>query len=323
MSRRSGKGPVGAICRSVGVAVLAGVFALIGVGGVGAQATPVADSGIAADPAAGPCEAPEGMPQIAASPAASPVADDAAPVATPVDDEALIDDAVAAAENLANCWNAGDLEAVLGLVTPNLLQTKFGVADAEEAADVLGGMESLPPYTILEVGEVQTYDDGRASLDFDYLLGEYQYTAARWYMVEADGALLIDEEELLPPQPDVEESTVVGVAFADDESPVAFVQGADEETGGREVALLPALILNVDNTAGTERRFLSVVQVVDEEATPAAGELPEGEFVAQISLAAGDQADVALVNLQPGNYAVGEPGGESVPLTITEPAPAA
>jgi hypothetical protein len=317
MSRRSGNGPVGAIGRSVAAGALAGMVALVGVAGVGAQATPVA-TGIEASPAAGPCEAPEGTPQIAASPVASPVAADAAPAATPVDDEALIDDAVAAAENLANCWNAGDLDAVLGLVTPNLLQTKFGVADAEEAADVLGGMEELPPYTILEVGDVQAYDDGRASLDLDYLLGDHQYTAARWYMVEADGQLLIDEEELLLPQPDVEASSVIGVLFADDESPVAFGEGADEETGGREVALLPAIVLNADNTAGTERRFLSVVQVLDESATPTAGELPEGEFVAQIGLAPGDQADVALVNLQPGTYAIGEPGGESIPLTITE-----
>lgn len=323
MSRRVGDGMVGAVGRSVGAAALTGVMALAGVAGAGAQATPV--GGIAATPASGECEAPEGTPDMAAmaSPMASPAAGEAAPAATPVGDEATIEAATAAAENLANCWNAGDLDAVLGLVTPNLLQTKFGVADAEEAAEVLGGMETLPAYAIIDTGDVQTYEDGRASLDFEYLLGEHQYTAARWYMVEANGRLLIDEEELLLPQPDVEASSVIGVAFADDESPVAYGQGADEETGGRAVPLLPAIILNADNSAGTERRFLSVVRVPEDEAGTPVTELPEGDFVAQISLAAGDQADVALVNLEPGEYAIGEPGGPSVPLTITEAEPEA
>jgi hypothetical protein len=334
MSRRLGErapargATLGAAIRSARALVLAGGLALLGVAGAAAQATP--EGGVMASPAAGPCEAPEGMAGMEATPAASPMAtpeggdEGALPVGTPADDQALIDEAVAAAENLANCWNAGDLEAVVGLVTPNLLQTKFGVADAEEAAAALGGMD-LPAYSILSVGDAQTYDDGRASLDLDYLLGDHQYTAARWYMVEADGQLLIDAEELRFPQPDVEASSVIGVAFADDESPAAFVQEADE-AGARSVPFLPAIILNVDNSAGTEQRILSVVRLAEgTEGTPAAGAFPEDaeEFVAQVSVPAGDQVDVALVDLEVGSFAIGEVGGESVPLTITEPEPEA
>ena len=304
----------GAAMRSARALIVAGGLVALSIAGASAQATP--ESGSMATPADGPCDVPAGMADMA-SPMASPEADDAeAPVGTPVDDPAVIDQAVAAAENLANCWNAGDLEAVLGLVTPNLLQTKFGVASADEAATALSSME-LPLYAIVSTGDVQTYDDGRASLDLDYMLGDHQFSSARWYMVDAGGQLLIDEEEFRLPQPDVEASSVIGLAFESDDS--AIVHGVpDAETGGREVPAIEGIILNVAN-AGTENRILTVVRLGDDEtASPVAGPLPMGDFVAMVHVSGGGQTDVALLNLEPGNYAVGEMGGDSVPLTITE-----
>ncbi|MDQ3779506.1 MAG: hypothetical protein M3354_03015 [Chloroflexota bacterium] len=306
----------GAAMRSARALIVAGGLVALSIAGASAQATP--ESGSMATPADGPCEAPAGMTDMA-SPMASPEADDAeAPVGTPVEDQAVIDQAVAAAENLANCWNAGDLEAVLGLVTPNLLQTKFGVASADEAATALSSME-LPLYAIVSTGDVQTYDDGRASLDLDYMLGDHQFSSARWYMVDAGGQLLIDEEEFRLPQPDVEASSVIGLAFESDDS--AIVHGVpDAETGGREVPAIEGIILNLAN-AGTENRILTVVRLGDDEtASPVAGPLPMGDFVAMVHVPGGGQTDVALLNLEPGNYAVGEMGGDSVPLTITEAA---
>lgn len=330
MSKRWGEGlatPGGARSRALRAAravALAGGLSVVGVAGVGAQATPVG-GGIAASPAAGTCEAPEGTATAGmgmASPEATPVTeeDGALPVGTPVDDQDVIDQATAAAENFANCWNAGDVEAVAGLVTANFLGAEFGFASAEEAAEGLGGMDPLPPISPIETGDVQTYEDGRASLDLVYLLGDHQYTAARWYMVEADGQLLIDEQELTLPQPDVETTTVLGMTFADDETAIAFDAPTDAETGAREIALLPGIVLTVSNAEGTEARYVSIVRLDDEAAaTPVAGDLPEGEFVAMFAVPAGDNADVALVNLTPGGYAVGEMDGEAVALTITEP----
>ena len=328
MSKRWGEGLPGSreALRAARALALAGGLAVLGVSGAAAQATPVG-GGIAASPAAGPCEAPEGMAgmEMAATPAASPDAtpvteeDGAVPVGTPVEDEGLIDDAVAAAENFVNCWNEGDVDAVLALGTANFVQTQYGIESPEEAAEALGAEGALPPITIIETGDVQTYEDGRASLDLDYLLGDHQYTAARWYMVEADGQLLIDEQELTLPQPDVDTITNIGLTFAEDEGALAYDQGADE-AGGRTLALLPGIVLTVNNAAGTESRFVSVVRLDEAPAgTPEPGPLPEGEFVAAFAVPAGDNADVALVNLEPGSYAVGEMGGDSVPLTITEP----
>ncbi len=307
----------GAAMRTARAVALAGGLALVGIASVHAQATP--ESGMMATPADGPCEAPAGMADMG-SPMASPEAAEAeAPVGTPVDDEAVVEQAVAAATNLANCWNAGDLEAVLGLVTPNLLESKFGVASADEAATALSSME-LPLYAIVATGDVQTYDDGRASLDLDYMLGDYQYTSARWYMVDAGGQLLIDEEEYLLPQPDLEASSVIGMAFETDDSAIAYGEAADAETGGREVPAIEGIILNLTN-AGAENRIVTVVQLGDDEmASPVAGPLPMGDFVAMVSVPGGGQTDVALVGLAPGSYAIGEMGGDSVPLTITEAA---
>lgn len=322
MSRSSENGfpvdgaTITALARAARALTLAAGLALIGVVGAGAQATPSA--GLMASPAAGPCQAPNGSAAApAASPMASPVspAEATAPAGTPVSDQTLIDEAVAAATNVANCWNAGEVDAIVGLVTPHLLQTRFGAADADQGRQLLGSMQ-LPPIAVISTGDVQTYDDGRASLDFVYMLGDHQYTNARWYMVDTGNGLLIDEEQLLTPNPDVEASTVLGVSFAADDSAAAFDQGADETTGGREVTVLPAIILHGTNN-GTKTRFLSVVHEADGAAgTPAAGAMPHGEFVAQFAIAPGDQADVALVNLEPGTYAVGEEGGDSVPLTI-------
>jgi len=306
---------------------LAGVIAVVGVAGTAAQSTPEvgAGSGIMANPTTGTCEAPAGMAAMEADPAASPMASPMAsptgadevaeaPVPTPIEETATVDAAVAAAENFVFCWNAGEVEAVVGLGTANYLERQYGLASMDDAVAALSMEGALPPITLISTGAVNTYDDGRASLDLEYLLGDHQYTAARWYMVEADGLLRIDEQELRLPQPDVEASSVLGVTFADDDSPIAFDQGADD-AGNREVSALPAIILNMKND-GTALRMISVVRLEEGAASPVADTSPVGEFVAQVTLPAGSQDDVALIDLTPGTYAVGETDGGSVLLTV-------
>ncbi len=315
---------------AVRAVALAGTLALVGAGGAGAQATP--EAGIVASPTTGSCEAPDQMASTdagMASPMASPVAsEDAAaapeaPMPTPVEDEATVESAVAAAENFIYCWNAEDADAVVALGTANYLRTQYGIESLEQAAGALSQEGALPPITLLETGDVNVYNDGRASLDLVYLLGNHQYTAARWFMTEVDGELLIDEQTLRLPQPDVEASSVIGVTFADDGTPIAFGQGVNE-AGNRETPLRPAIILPVTND-GAEPRSLSVVQVAgsaaDAAATPVAGSMPEGDFVAAFGIAPGGQSDVALLDLEVGTYAVGEMGGAdgAVLLQVTEP----
>lgn len=305
--------------RTIALKAMAMVFAAsLAIGGfasgVGAQATPAG----MASPASGECMAID-----AAAPAADTAMEgtpEAAPAGTPVTDQAVTDAAIAAAENFANCWNAGDLESVLTLVTPNLLATKFLAASPEDAAAALEGMGELPAYTIVTAENAQTYDDGRASLDLVYMFGDYQLVSARWYMVMADDALLIDAEELMLPQPEGD-STVVSFTFAADGGDVAFDQGVDEETGVRAATLLPAIILHATN-ADTAPRMAMVVRIPDAMAgTPvAADSLPaDAEFVAVVTVGAEDQVDIALVGLSAGDYVLYEAGGAAAPFNVAEP----
>lgn len=297
--------------RRVAALALGGALAVAAAAPAAAQGTPEAAT---ASPAAGECVVVEaGEMAMAASPAAEAGGEEeyaATPAAADVADEA-----VAAATNLANCWNGGDLAGVLAQVTPNLLQTKFGVADGAAAEAALADMD-LPLYTIVETGAVNTYDDGRASLDLTYRLGDHQYTEARWYMVRAGDALLIDEEELLLPRPEGD-TTVIGFSVADDASPVAF----DQST---EIAAAPATILSGTNN-GAERHIFTVVRLEEGMGTPAAGERPQGEFVGQVSIAPGATEDLALLDLEPGTYVLFDPAvaGSLATLTVTEPEPTA
>jgi hypothetical protein len=258
---------------------------------------------------------------MAASPAAGMAEGTPEAVGTPVTDQATIDAAVAAAENLANCWNAGDLAALITLVTPNFLETTFGAAGVEEVAATVGGLAAAPQFAIVSTGDVQTYADGRASLDIVYMLGQYQYVDARWYMIMAGDALVIDEQELLVPQPEGD-STVVSFTFAADGGDLAFDQDVDEETGVRLGTVQPVIVLHADNDDTTQSRVAVLVRVPDAMAgTPVSGDaLPaDAEFVALISVPADDEADVAVIAPPVGSYVLFEPGGASAPMDLAEP----
>lgn len=284
---------------------LAGMLGAATVGGVVAQdATPDAMA-VACTPAAA-------TEMIAAE--ASPASDAAAETgaATPASEE-VAGRAQAAGENFVACWNSGDLGATLGLVTPNLLQTSFGVADAMAAEAALPQLD-LGPITLLEVGEASTYDDGRASIDVGYARGDHQHVDARWFLVERDGQLLIDEEQLRPV--DVEgDKAFISFSVADDATPLVF----DQST---EVASPPVLVLTAINN-GAERHVFFVVALPAGEGTPMAGDLMDaGDAIGAVSVAPGDREDVALVALPIGSYAVVDPAVEGSAASMSVVAPA-
>ncbi len=49
---------------------------------------------------------------------------------------------------------------------------------------------------------VATYDDGRTSIAVTYMLGEYQYVAATWWLAGADLALEAEDLDGLAPEGD-------------------------------------------------------------------------------------------------------------------------
>ncbi len=299
--------------RLLGLAVLLALLTLGRVSGVAAQddvASPVAS------PTTGDCVANEGEPPAMTAAAATPAADEEVtePAATPVEGDAA-DAAIAAVANYVHCYNAGDFETVLTLVTDHFIETELGVADRDEATEMAGEMnpEDTPQITLLSTDNVQSYEDDRMSVDVVYLLGEHQYVDSTIFLVmNDDDELFLDRESYNLPQPEGD-STVVGVSIADDTTPLAFDQAADEETGNRTITPFEVINIFVTNS-GTEHHSVLVLRTeAGAVATPVAeGGVPAGEeFVGQLMLDPGEQATMALLNLPEGEYVIFDPAVEN------------
>ncbi|HEU5430637.1 MAG TPA: hypothetical protein VFU81_03190 [Thermomicrobiales bacterium] len=329
-SRRRSLLPRGAA--AAGGILLGGALTLATIAGAAAQGTPAA--GMMASPTTGACTAPT-PPMLPGAPAASPMTETAmqsaatpmvepaataapaetpAPLATPAA-ASTAQDAIAAATNLVHCFNAGDFDTFIASVTPNLLQEEFGASDPAAVKAVieaaLGGAPA-PKIAVVSTGDVNTYEGGNVSLDLVYMLGDYQYVNARWFMIPADRYLILDHEQLLAPHPEGD-TTVISFSIADDSTSVAF----DQST---QIPQAPVTMLHGINN-GAKHHIFQVVELPAGAATPAPGTTPQGEFIGRISLAPGAQQDMALVGLEPGTYLLYDTGvpGSMATLTITPP----
>jgi hypothetical protein len=296
---------VPAISQSARRAVLTAQALLVsGALGLGAVA------GAAAAQDATTCTPPAAAIDMSAMSATPEAAADLAPTPAAEDVAAR---AKAAADNIAACLTAGDLGALLAQVTPNFLQTSYGLADAKAAEAALPEMGALTT-TIEEYGDVNTYDNGEVSIDVGYTSGPHQHTDARWFFIEKDGQMLLDHEHLLPP--DVEgDKAFISFSVADDASPVGFDQRS-------EIAPIAVVVLHGINN-GEQVRVFTVQELPAMEGTPMPGELPAGgTVIGKLSIAPGEQEDLALVGLEPGMYALTDAAveGSVAVLTIAEPA---
>ncbi len=307
--------------RSLGLA--AALLAMLGLSGTRAAFAQEDIASPVASPTTGDCVANEGEPPAMTAEEATPAAGEEAtePEGTPVEgDEA--DAAIAAFENFVHCYNAGDFETVLTLVTDNFIETELGLTDRDQAAEMAGEMnpEDAPQITLLSTGNVQSYEDGRMSVDAVYLLGEHQYVNSTIFLVmNDDDELFLDAESYNLPQPEGD-STVVGLAIEDDTTPLAFSQAADEETGNRTITPLEVINIFVANN-GTEHHNVLVFRTEEGAVgTPVAeGGVPAGdEFIGQLMLDPGEQATMALLNLPEGEYVIFDPAveGSAVVLAV-------
>ncbi|HEX5499971.1 MAG TPA: hypothetical protein VFX03_12125, partial [Thermomicrobiales bacterium] len=130
--------------------------------------------------------------------------------------------------------------------------------------------------------------------------------------IPADRYLFLDHEQLLQPNPEGD-TTVISYSIADDSTSVIF----DQST---QIPQAPVTLLHGTNN-GAKRHIFQVVKLADGAATPAAGTTPQGDFIGRISLAPGEQQDMALVGLEPGTYVLFDTGvpGSMATLTITPP----
>ena len=292
---------------------LAAGLALTGVAGAVAQESTPAAMG-------GECVAPEmaamDTTAAAASPAASPT-DDAALAGMPAD-EALAAEAIAAVENFTACFNAGDIAAGLSLTTPAYLMDLFGTDDVEELVTAFG-MTEVPRTEILEIGNVMTYDDGRVSVEAEYMSGDYQYIRSNLFLVQSGDTLLVDDEDYLPATSDGD-ATIISYTIADDTAPLAF----DQSMASPE---FPVVILYGANN-GAERHSVALLRLPDEAAGTPLAELPAeqvmgAEFIGTVNIDAGEREELVLVGLPVGSYLLVDllVPDSAAELTITEPEP--
>lgn len=310
----AGLSPASAFGALRAVALAAGLT-VFGVSGALAQeSTPAATPGMVE------CVAPEaGMaPATMGTPAASPATDaEAAAEGTPAD-EALAAEVIATIENYTACYNASEFGAALALTTPTYLTTLFSTDDVAQIEAALA-MSPIPTTTILSLENVLTYDDGRVSVDSEYMSGDYQYVNSRNFLVRSGDTFLVDDEEYLPATPDVETSAVVGYTIADDTTPLAF----DQSTS---VAEIEGLVLYGLNN-GVERHTVALLRLPEGTAGTPVAELPAeqmmgAEIIGAVIIEPGERAELVLLNLPVGSYVLLDPAvpDSSAELTVTEPA---
>lgn len=273
------------------------VLAFVGGRGTGAlaQLEPVASP--AASPTTGECMATGGDVDVSSMEATLGTPEPL--TGTPVDaseEEAVL----AAAQNFVYCYNAGDFETLVQVVTPNLLLDLFGIEDPSVAVEALQA-EQLPPITLLGVGEVESFEDGRVGLDLQYLLGESQVVSATHYFVEEGGNYLVDEEVYNAPQIEGD-STLIGVSVSDEADSFAFDQGADD-IGNRTIPPIGIINVFVTNGSTNQQIFEMYTLVGGTEGTPVSEGMAAGaELVGRLSLAPGEAATMALADLPIGGY---------------------
>jgi uncharacterized cupredoxin-like copper-binding protein len=287
------------------VAVCAAMTLLIG--GVGQSMAVFAQDGTPeASPPAGPCDAPAlppgtPTPQMQGSPVAAPAGTEEAeaPAASPEAgtpaDEATTKAAVAAVENLVNCLNGGNYEGVAALFTPNMVMQ---IAGTTNPYDVLPSLQGLA-FRDFQTSTVETYADGRLTVEVTYRETEYQYVHERWWLVQDGEYWKLDGFDTLTPEPEGD-TAVVGVALGAADNEFSLVPDTDSATQS------PVLIFHATN-GGKVAHMLAVLklpegmtmdQVMKDESLQS-----QVEFIGSVDyVAPGESMDLALINLPAGEY---------------------
>lgn len=227
-----------------------------------------------------------------AAPAASPVVEEQAGT---VADETTTAEATAAAQNVVAC-SIDSTELFLALMSGDFLLQQFGT---DNPYDVLasGALEGFS-FGDFSTGAVYTYPDGSVSVDVQYLQSQYQVVGERWFFTGAPGSWVLDS--LSPITPNIDGDTaVVGVTLSD----YAF------EFNVAQIVQPEVLMLHLIN-GGAEAHEMVIFRgsdtvTVDNVVADAEGTLSTAEFIGALEVPVpGQQADLALVGLEPGKYVV-------------------
>jgi hypothetical protein len=258
-------------------------------------------------------------PEMAASPAVE--ATPAELAGTPAD-EATAAEVIAAAQNIVNCLESGNLEAAVALMTPEFILSFFGYTNPYDL--LAGGDLEGTTFGNFTAENVLTYDDGSVSVDVTYMQSEYQFVAERWFLVQDEGYWKIDRLVTMQPQPEGD-TAVLGVAMTE----YAFTPNAPSVTGQ------PVVIFHGINQ-GAEPHEMAVLRLPEgvtvEQLLEDESLFDQVEFIGFNFYEPGQEGDIALVGLDPGVYTLvcfvtapdGQPHaakGMYVDIEVTAPEP--
>jgi hypothetical protein len=261
----------------------------------GTDATSIACTlvGVAGDEtAATPSPGPVASPVPEASPAAGQPAD--AATATAID--TLV-------RTLAACLTDGQSDTVVQLVTERYLGQVYGGGSRLSKADYLALASDLPavPMTVSTVSDVRLETSLRANADVVTVVGN-QLAHGRWSFVRAATAgggrrWQVDGVTSLPVAAPAAANRV-DVTLSDDK----FTLSPGQVNG-------PDVVLAGTNTGKEDHEILVVhldrgvsTDVLLREPGPG---LPDGvTFIGQVTIPRGSEADLVLVGLAPGSYAL-------------------
>lgn len=313
-------------CVRVAAAALAlGVFGTAGLAGVSAQdASPEATATVACVSPGLPPGTPTPMDDMSGMDMGSPVADEAMEEGSPMAvveeapaavgaaaDEATSAAGIAAITNYVACYNegqaTGDPGLYVALESQNYVESQGYATRYDRAADEIGSPFSTA--TLLGATNVQTWDDGRISVDSELLIGDHWYNHWRIYFTKGeDGTWMYDEEATLPPRPDVDFVAINGLNITEtkDESTGDITYAFVSLSGSWDFAQTDAIIFNISN-AGEEPHEAIVMQL-PEGADPmgildGSVDMSQVNFIGGVfDIAPGASADLTLLNLEPGTY---------------------
>jgi len=209
---------------------------------------------------------------------------------------------VAAGENLAACGNAGNFEGLAALMTENFMVNFFGSGNPY---DVVAGLQDEGvTFGDYAAANPMTYEDGRVSLDAQYMESQYQLASERWFLVQSGEYWQLDEIQYISASTDLDQ-TVVGVNITETTADDGTKTYAFEPNTPSAVAteLLTFHIVN----KGTEVHE-TVIFILPDGADPMGlldGTIKESDatFVGAIApILPGGQADLNLVSLPAGVY---------------------
>jgi len=239
---------------------------------------------------------PEAMGEMAGM-EATPAAEAAAEPGTPAD-EATATEITGAVENYAACYNTGDPTKYIALRTADSLMDEFGSSNPYDA--IVSEQENGPmTVELVSISNQMTYADGRVSADVDFILGEHWFQSETMFFAMDGDTWKLDQEVVLTPEPEGD-TAVVGVALGSPDNEYSITPNTPSNTQSE------VLVFHVTN-AGAEAHEMIVLQL-PEGADPA-GLLDGSVSFDQVTfiggvfgLEPGDAQDLALVNLEPGDY---------------------